>query len=333
MVTGATGFIGLRVVRHLVAEGYHVRATVRATSNVQPLDELGVERVTCDLSQESLPAAATEQLAACFHLAGLTTTSRIDRLRDVNVTATERLAKTLASLDAPPTVVHVSSIAASGPSLRGAIRTPEDLPQPVSNYGRSKWEGEQRIARYADDFPLSIVRPSIVFGPGDREGFRIVKAIATSGLHVVPGWRTPPLSVIEVDDLATILVRVARAGTRLAATPAVDAKGVYVAARAEHPTYAEWGRQLAEAMPRRVRVVPCPPRAARLIGWLAERMGSGVLHVDKIREAQVDSWAYEDAKLADELGFEPSGSLEEQLRATIDWYRQAGWLADRRKAT
>lgn len=334
IVTGATGFIGTRLCEQLIAAGWQVRATVRKSSKVERLEELGVGLVPCDLACDGLPLDALQGTTAIFHLAGLTTSANLSRLRAINAEGTRRLAESIRASGQHPTVVHVSSIAASGPAAKGQIRTADDAPHPISNYGRSKLEGEQAIAAIADQMPVSIVRPSVVFGPGDREGFRIVAPIAKSGMHFTPGWRTPPLSVIYVDDLAAILMAAATQGKRISGKcveqPAGE--GIYIAAVNEHPSYDDWGRMIGQTLGKRTRVMRIPPRVAKVVGWAAGAMGNGSLHLDKIREAQVPSWAYFDTRLQSELGVTPSAPLKDQLEETMRWYREQGWLKPRKSA-
>ncbi len=329
LVTGATGFIGSRLCQRLVAQGWHVRATVRATSQVQRLSDLGIELVPCDLVTSALPAPALADLEAVFHIAGLTTSANLKRLLEVNAQGTGNLVDGLLASAARPVVVSVSSIAASGPGRKPQIRTAAEPPKPVSRYGRSKLQGERELQRLARHCPVSIVRPGLVFGPGDREGYRIVQAIAKTGLHFSPGWRSPPLSVIYVDDLVEILLRIFLQGRRIddPAKPLSD-QGLYIAGRPDaYPTYRQWGQMLATAMGRGVWVVPVPPVVARVVGWIAEQMKNGAFHTDKIREALVSSWAYQDPNLIADLEFTFSDPLESQLQQTIAWYREQGWLA------
>ena len=134
--------------------------------------------------------------------------------------------------------------------------------------------------------------------------------------------------MIYVDDLVEILMRTAERGRRISrqAVSLPAGEGIYVATVQEHPTYREWGTMIAAALDRRVRVLPVPPRIAKVVGWCAEQIGSGALHRDKIREALVETWAYDDENLTKELDIQPSHSLAEQLSQTIAWYRAEGWL-------
>ena len=72
---------------------------------------------------------------------------------------------------------------------------------PVSDYGRSKFAGEQAAARYAGALPITIVRPCAVFGAGDRGMYQIFKPVARSDVHVVHGHSDWRISLIAVEDL------------------------------------------------------------------------------------------------------------------------------------
>jgi len=71
LVTGATGFLGTRLVERLAAEGYPVRALARKPSNVCALKKLGVEIVFGDMGDESSIAAAVKGVDVVVHAAPL----------------------------------------------------------------------------------------------------------------------------------------------------------------------------------------------------------------------------------------------------------------------
>ncbi|MEN0110196.1 MAG: NAD-dependent epimerase/dehydratase family protein, partial [Planctomycetota bacterium] len=182
LVTGATGFIGVRLVERLVARGDRVACLVRPTSDTGGLEPLGVERAVGSLGDaESLVRAVGgsfggEGAEVVLHVAGLTHAWRAEDFHRVNAEGTATLCRAAAGASSPPTVVLLSSLAAAGPSPDGAPHTEATKPAPISHYGRSKLAGERAARRFADRLPLSIVRPPVVFGPGDRDGLLLFKA-------------------------------------------------------------------------------------------------------------------------------------------------------------
>jgi len=98
----------------------------------------------------------------------------------VNAAGVGAVAQACADQRDRPVLVLVSSLAAAGPS--GERPTVEsDPPMPVSHYGRSKLAGEQMAMKFADALPITVVRPCIVFGAGDRGMYEVFRPIARSG--------------------------------------------------------------------------------------------------------------------------------------------------------
>jgi nucleoside-diphosphate-sugar epimerase len=206
-----------------------------------------------------------------------------------------------------------------------------DSPAPVSAYGRSKLAGELAAARYATRLSVSVVRPPIVFGPGDRGVLEVFRPIAHSGLHVVPGWEERRVSLIHVADLVSLLLLAAEKGERLHPDGA-PGQGVYFVAAEHDPTYAELGQAMAKALgKKRAMVVYMPGPLARLVGLCGDALGRvrqrpGWVNSDKMAEALAGSWTCSSAKARRQLGYSPAATLAERLGETAQWYRQAGWL-------
>jgi nucleoside-diphosphate-sugar epimerase len=230
-----------------------VACLVRPTSDLSRLEKLGVEQRVGSLSDEASLAAALEGIHAVYHLAGLTHGRRLEDFLRVNAEGAESLCRAAASQPSPPTVLLVSSLAAVGPSPPGRPHDEATPPEPVSNYGRSKLAGERAARGFADRLPLTIVRPPVVFGPGDRDGLLLFKALRRFPLHAVPQLRGLPLSLIYVDDLVEAMVAVAERGERVTqGTDAGDPRGVYFAADPAASSYADMGRMAGEALGRKV---------------------------------------------------------------------------------
>ncbi len=217
LVTGASGFIGHHLVRRLIELGYHVSCLVRATSCIDELRSVGAKFVTGDVTDcaSIRRALAESQAGIVFHLAGLTKALHRDDFLHVNAGGVESVAVACSDRTDKPVLVVVSSLAAAGPCIIGKPLVESDTPKPVSAYGRSKLAGEQAAAKYAEVVPISIVRPPIVFGPGDRGMLEMFKPIARWGIHIVPGRGERCFSLIHVADLVEGLILVAEKGERL----------------------------------------------------------------------------------------------------------------------
>ncbi len=334
LVTGATGFIGGHLTRRLVELGHRVRCLVRRTSQVEPLRQLPVELIDASLFDPRQLADAVAGQEWVFHLAGMTAAFRRASLQEVNSVGAANVVEACAQQPHPPVLVHVSSVAAAGPSPRGHVKTEDEPAQPISNYGRSKYAGEVAARRYADRLPLTIVRPGIVFGAGGVEMLPMFRAIRRIHVHAIAGFRSPPLSVIYVDELVELLVRAAELGKRVPAASAngTAGTGCYFACRPEYPDYLEFGRLLHQAIGTRyTSFLHFPEPLAWLIGGVGECIGRVRgkpfgLNVDKIREALVESWACSCAAAERDLGYAPQAPLLDQLRQTADWYRAHKWL-------
>jgi dihydroflavonol-4-reductase len=334
LVTGASGFIGQHLVRRLLEVGDRVSCLVRATSRIDKLRSVGAQCVTGDVTDRASMgrALAVSQAGVVFHLAGLTKALRTDDFMRVNAEGVESVAAACADrTDQPPVLVVVSSLAAAGPSAIGRPRVESDSPTPVSAYGRSKWAGEQAAAGYAKGVPISIVRPPIVFGPGDRGMLEMFRPIARWGIHAVPGLGERRLSLIHVADLVEGLLLVAEKGERLHPSGS-PGQGIYFMAADDDPTYAELGQAIATALGRKhATVVHLPGPMVHLVALCCDavariRQRPGWVNSDKTIEALAGSWTCSSAKMRTQLGWSPAAALAGRLRETAQWYRQAEWL-------
>jgi dihydroflavonol-4-reductase len=333
LVTGASGFIGRHLVRRLIELGNRVSCLVRATSRIDELRSAGAQLVTGDVTDRAGigRALTVSQASIVFHLAGLTKTLRKDDFLRVNAGGVESVAAACADRTDKPVLVVVSSLAAAGPCAVGQPRVESDSPTPVSAYGRSKLAGEQAAAKYAGAVPISIVRPPIVFGPGDRGMLEMFRPIARWGIHVVPGQGERYFSLIHVADLVEGLLLIAEKGERLHHNGS-PGQGIYFIAADDYPTYAELGQAMATALgKKRVTVVHLPGPLVKLVGlcgdamtWIRQRPAWA--NSDKMTEALAGSWMCSSAKVRTQLGWAPAAALVERLSETAQWHRQARWL-------
>jgi dihydroflavonol-4-reductase len=333
LVTGASGFIGGRLVRRLMGRHCQVYCLVRANSRIDELQSIGAQLLAGDVTDRSSVerALAESRAGTVFHLAGLVKALGRDEFMRVNAGGVENVAAACANRDGPPVMVIVSSLAAAGPCAMDEPRVEGDIPAPVSNYGRSKLAGEQAAARYAGAVPISIVRPPIVFGPGDRGVLEMFRPIARWRLHLVPGWGDRRFSLIHVDDLVEGLLLAAEKGERLRAH-GLPGQGVYFIAGEDNPTYAQLGQAIANALGQKpLAIIRLPGPLLRVVGIGSDVMARvcrhpGSISGDKITEALAGSWTCSSAKARGHLGWSPAAALADRLHETSQWYRQAEWL-------
>ena len=176
LVTGATGYLGVDLVRVLRAQGRDVRALARSDAGAARLDGLGAEVVRGDVTAPDSLGPAVAGVSRVFHLAGVVAhrAREDDRLRSVNVDGARN---TLAACRAAGVerVVFVSSVAAVGPAAtpahprdEGAWMIDGDDGRPDFLYARSKAAGEQlALEAAADGLDVVVANPGFAIGPGD----------------------------------------------------------------------------------------------------------------------------------------------------------------------
>lgn len=330
LVTGGSGFIGSHLVRRLTEHGCQVSCLVRAKSRVDELRATGARLVVCDIADRARIAIALAAANArvVFHVAGLVRALDAEDFMRVNAGGVEAVAQACADQHDRPVLVLVSSLAAAGRSGDGPVAESASA-APVSDYGRSKLAGERVAIRYADTLRITVVRPCIVFGAGDRGMYEVFKPIARSGLHVVVGSGDSRFSLIAVADLVECLLLAAEQGERL--VPGIAGKGLYHAA-AEDASCVEIGLAVARALGKP------PPRILRVPEWSMRtigRFGDAVSRIrgrpgwvgsDRIREVLAGSWTCSSGKARQQFGWSPAASLADRLHETAQWYRDARWL-------
>lgn len=340
-VTGGTGFIGQRVVERLLRDGHDVVCSMRPRSFATRLEQKvrdlpgSLRFVVADVGIPDTLAAPIHDTDYVIHLAAMLKTPWDPQFMFVNADGTRNIFEHASEVKTPPTVIFVSSVAASGPApIGGAPRRESDPAVPVSRYGESKFRAEQAALLHAAKVPTTIIRPPAVFGPDDKTSFALFET-ASKGLALVPTMAEPRMSMVHVDDLAWGIVAAMERGQRVAADPAsAPGQGIYFLAHRETPRMAEVGRWIGEGLGRKVRVLHVPRWLTLLGGAVAEAVArlrgrAGILNFDKAREATAGSWTVAIDQAERDLGFAPPTAMRERLAETARWYQAEGWLPKR----
>ena len=290
-ITGATGFIGRRIVAGLLTRGVHVRAMIRPGKISDDRLPDACEQVPGDLADADALARAIAGCSAVIYCAGSVRGRSAADFGAANVSGVKTIVNTLQGMQTPPPLLLISSLAASRPEL--------------SDYAHSKREGEQ-VLRGSSALPWTIIRPPAVYGPGDREMLPVLK-MARRGLLAHAGPANQKLSLLHVDDLVEAVVCwLSAAGECLHQTYAIDdgTPGGY--------TWKAIGEAVSGG---KFRLLGMPrfllEGAARLNVVFAGLLGyAPMLSPGKVRELVQPEWLCDNTAFTQATGWRPSLNLQ-----------------------
>jgi len=317
LVTGATGFIGSHLCEELVKRGYKVTCLSRNTSNLKWIENLDIRLVTGDCTNINSLRNVVDEFDYIFHLAGLTKSCSEDHFFFVNAQGTENLIKVVS--ERTPKLkrfIYLSSLSAAGPSKNGIPLQEDSIPSPVSNYGRSKLEGEKAVLKYNSVLPITILRPPAVYGPRDKDLLVFFKMIKKG---IFPDWGKCYYSLLYVDDLVW--------GIILSAEDRKAEGKIYFLSDNKYYTGGEIAMEISSALNAKVTQLKVPKFIMPFLAFIGERTNKkGIINRDKMKELSHSYWTCDAKKAKEELGFITKVGLKEGIKWTADWYRIHRWL-------
>jgi dihydroflavonol-4-reductase len=324
LVTGSGGFTGGHLVRTFAARGYQVRGFQRRP---MPQADLalapGIEVVVGDLRDRDALERAVKGVEIVYHVAAIYRQAGVsaETYREVNAIAPGRIVEAAAAAGVRR-VVHCSTV-----GVHGDIDHPpanEDAPlKPGDIYQETKLEGERVIqeAGARSGIEITIVRPSGIYGPGDRRLLKLFRGIARRRWLTL-GRGKIYYHLTYIDDLVE--------GFRLCAEHSAAANRTFIVAGGEVTTLNDLVRLIAEVTEVPRPRVHLPVWPFWLAGAACESVCVPLGLEPPIYRRRVDfftkSRAFDITRARREIGYAPQVTLRDGVRRTIEWYRAHGWL-------
>jgi len=320
LLTGGTGFVGTNTVHHLIQQGHRVRCLVRPTSDVSRLPG-EVQAVEGHLLNFESLRRAVDGCWGVIHIGGVVSARQVRDYYQVNRDGTANLVKAAREAGVKRFLL-CSSQAAAGPSTPDRRRRCDDPPAPVTDYGRSKLEGEEVLADGAGEMWWCIIRPPAIYGPWDKAFLPLVRWIIR-GFKPRLGDGRMPFALIHAVDLA---------------------RAVTLSIEADHPSGAIWfatdgadhnTEELAAAVEaavgKKARWITVPTLVAPLIGQVIELVArihsaTALLGRQKLIELTRPAWTCDDTPLREATGYKELFDLTHGMAQTVEWYQQRGWI-------
>lgn len=320
LVTGATGFIGSNLVRHLSAEGWRVRAAARSPGGA-PLPS-SAEWFTCDLTEPDSLAGIEAGIEAVVHCAGALGAWGVGEaeLRRVNVDGTRHL---LDRIQGKTRIqfVHLSAGGVTGP-VASRIASEQYPCEPVTAYERTKLQAEREVLARASGQSMRavVVRPTFTYGPGDGHKLALFRAIQRGRFALLGGGRSL-LHPVYIDDLV--------AGIALALERGRSGQ-VYILGGPRPVSTRELADTIAASLGVARPWLSVPVWLARAVAPTAEALGRLLPFDPVLTRSRVlmmsSDYGYQIDKAVEELGYEPRIDLPGGITATVRDYRARGLL-------
>lgn len=330
LITGASGFIGGFLVEEALRRNYQVWAAIRHSSNRSRLTDPRIHFIELDYAnKEHLDQQMKEQQAKTgawdfvIHNAGVTKTIDKRQFDEVNAMNTSRLLQSL-SVCPPRKFLLMSSLSSYGKGDEDTFQPIrlQDKPSPDTAYGKSKLKAE-RFVRTQTNFPYIILRPTGVYGPGEKDYFLAVKSVK-QGLNVAAGIKPQRITFIYVRDLVKAVF--------LALEKKEIVNKAYFVADGDVWYDYEYTHLIQQLLGRkRVINLRVPLSLVHVGCLLSEGWGllthqSMTLNTDKYHILSQRNWICDVEPIQKDLGFVADYPLQRGLEESIAWYKQKGWL-------
>ena len=345
LITGASGFIGSFIVEEAIRQGFDTWAGVRATSSKKYLQDERIHFAQLDMRNtkklcSQLLAYKTEMGGEGWdyivHAAGATKCLHAEDFFRTNTDGTRNFIDALRETGmVPRRFVFLSSLSIFGAIKENPVRRPSaenpwvyepilltDEPQPNTIYGKSKLAAEQFLMEQKD-FPFTILRPTGVYGPRERDYFLMAQSIKQH-IDVAAGLTPQEITFVYVDD-------VVQAVFKSMVSPDAEGKAYFLSDGEIYNSrsYSDLVQQhLGNPWVLHLKLPLCLLRAVCWLGGKMSRLTGKMtaLNDDKYHILSQRNWQCDIAPAIADFGYAPQWTLEKGVEESIRWYKQEGWL-------
>lgn len=329
LITGATGFVGSRVVPALLTVGAEeVRCLVRSAGRAPALPSAGDPRVTHVVGDITAPDTLADIADGCdtvIHLAAeghvsAQSEEAFRRFVAVNVAGTEALIRSAAASQTVERFVHFSSTAAMG-LIEKPLVTENDEPQPLTPYQKSKRQSELTAIKVGRevDLPVVVLRPCMIYGPGGLGEFHKMSRLMRRGRFPKVGRGRNLTPLVHVDDVAEAAVKAAQRGVPYE---------TYLVASARSPELDELRDWVMEGWGTTAFYPYVPVWLMMTIAWKFELLGKITGTAPMATRRNIANTVYDREfsieKARRDLGYEPAVDLRESVIETVHWFKEQG---------
>jgi len=325
LITGATGFVGPHLIKRLATEGHTCKCLVRQGSEnkIPAID--GMTIISGDITKPDTLVGIAEDVDCLLHLATLghmsnfTVTEKM--FFDINVQGTINIMREALQAGVKR-IVHCSSVAAMG--ICDEIPSTEKTKcNPHHPYGRSKLQAETEVLKMVkeNNLPASIIRFSMVYGPGDTRDILKLTRMAKKGIFPKVANRPKLTPLIHVQDAIDGLLLACEKGTP---------GEIYLITNKQSEPFDIIRENIQEALGLKKRALYVPEWAALTMASLIEKTFTLIGKSPPVSRKNIESTLadriFSVEKAVRELEFDPQIKPADGLHETVKWYVENKWI-------
>ena len=297
------------LVRKLLQQGHRVKLLARSMEKLPK----GCDAVYGDLSNTEVIDKGIKGCDVVFHVASLIDyTVPWSRIYEVNVRGTKNIVDVCVKHGVKRLVYMGSTSVYGNPPLE--TPTSEDSPtNPTDLYGKSKLDAERVLNEYMWQLPITILRPSVIYGPTYLDVYGNVLKLLEEGRLPILGDGKNVVPFVHADDVADLAILCGRSEPK-------RAEGIFNVCENKHLTQEQVYEIACAALNVHLKKKHADPRLAKafiLLSSILKKRGLGAEHIDVLAGHRI----FDTGRAERELGWSPKILLSDGIKNMVALYR------------